>query len=80
MALSEQLQPDLVVLDVMMPEMTGLEALPQIVAVSPSSKVVVFSSLATVTLSEVARLGGHALLPKLADVHLADAVAAALDQ
>ena len=37
-------QPDLIVLDAMMPVLTGLDALPAIVKGSPASKVVVYSA------------------------------------
>ena len=40
-------QPDVIVLDVMMPGMTGLEALPQIREACPSATVVIFSVLGT---------------------------------
>ena len=43
-ALAQSLQPDVVVLDLTMPEMDGLEALPQILGASPETKVVVLSS------------------------------------
>jgi chemotaxis response regulator CheB len=68
------LTPDVVVLDVMMPEMTGLEALPDIVKVSPESKVLMFSSLEHLNLTTVRHLGGHALLAKVDQSRLADEV------
>ena len=77
-AVAETTQPDAVVLDVMMPEMTGLEALPGIVAAAPGTRVLVFSSLADVTLSDVRRLGGHGLLDKIDQFRLDEAVAAVL--
>ena len=43
--LTESLQPDLVLLDLNMPVMSGLEALPHIRAVAPRSQVVVFSGI-----------------------------------
>lgn len=43
-ALAELLRPDIVLLDLAMPEMTGLEALPRIRTASPSSEVVILSS------------------------------------
>jgi DNA-binding NarL/FixJ family response regulator len=42
-SLAEELQPDLVILDNSMPRLDGIEALPQLHAVSPASRVVIFS-------------------------------------
>lgn len=42
---ARELQPDLIVLDVSMPDVDGLEALPQLREVAPSSKVVVLTGL-----------------------------------
>ncbi len=53
-----QLQPDVVVMDVEMPEMTGLEALPEIRASHPRLPVIMFSTLTT--------RGGAATLDALA--------------
>ena len=49
-ALARDLQPDLVLLDVLMPGMTGLEALPHISTVAPDSKVVILTAIDTTLL------------------------------
>ncbi len=56
--LSAQQQPDLVVLDLAMPVMDGLQALPRVRQVAPDSKVVIFSGFETGTLARQARAGG----------------------
>jgi DNA-binding NarL/FixJ family response regulator len=42
-SLAEELQPDVVILDNSMPRLDGIDALPQVHAVSPASRVVIFS-------------------------------------
>ncbi|MCD6554540.1 MAG: hypothetical protein DRI52_05695 [Chloroflexi bacterium] len=44
-ALYHQLAPDLVLMDVMMPELSGIEALRQIIAFAPHARVVMVSAL-----------------------------------
>ncbi|HEX7168133.1 MAG TPA: response regulator transcription factor [Acidimicrobiales bacterium] len=51
-------QPDLVLLDVSMPVMDGLEALPLIRKVAPRSQVVMLSGFAEERLGDQAREGG----------------------
>ncbi len=41
--LAKSLQPDLVILDVSMPRLDGIEALPKVRAVCPESQVVIFT-------------------------------------
>lgn len=42
---AKELQPDIVTLDITMPEMDGVTALPQIMEVSPESKVIMCSAM-----------------------------------
>ncbi|HEX5268047.1 MAG TPA: response regulator [Acidimicrobiales bacterium] len=48
-------QPDAVILDVMMPVMNGLDALPEIRRVAPGTPVVLYSSVGTDEMDERAR-------------------------
>ncbi|WP_368292897.1 response regulator [Dehalobacter sp. TBBPA1] len=41
----KQLQPDVVTMDITMPEMSGLEALPEIMKFDPKAKVVMVSAM-----------------------------------
>ncbi|WP_019874447.1 PAS domain S-box protein [Sporichthya polymorpha] len=62
-----ELQPDLVLLDVSMPRMDGLQALPRIREVCPTSRVVMFTGFAEQGLADRARaLGAIAFLEKSA--------------
>ena len=45
-SMASGLQPDIIVLDQMMPVMSGLDALPRIRDVAPAAKVVLFSAIA----------------------------------
>ena len=49
-----RLQPDVVVLDLSMPEMDGLEAIPAIHDVAPAAKIVVFSGFEEEKLADAA--------------------------
>jgi DNA-binding NarL/FixJ family response regulator len=53
-----RLQPDLVLLDLTMPRMDGLQALPLILQASPSTRVVVFSGLNEDTVAAQALAAG----------------------
>jgi len=64
-ALAAELRPDLVTLDMSMPEGDGIRALKQILAVSPDSKVVVVSGFVFAGLAEATiDLGASACLDK----------------
>ena len=52
--LIEQHQPDVAVLDLSMPELDGLEAIPLVHQVSPATKIVVFSGFEEGRVAEVA--------------------------
>ena len=49
-ALAGELKPDIVTLDITMPEMDGIEALPKIIEQSPSSKVIMCSAMGQQTM------------------------------
>ncbi|TCK98396.1 two-component system chemotaxis response regulator CheY [Natranaerovirga hydrolytica] len=42
---AKELQPDIITLDITMPEMDGVTALPEIIKVSPNSKVIMCSAM-----------------------------------
>ena len=72
--LAERLEPDIVILDVAMPVMDGLEALPRIREVSPETKVIVYSSFPEAR-EKVMDLGAFRYLEKGRDPHdVAEAV------
>jgi diguanylate cyclase (GGDEF)-like protein len=59
-ALARHHQPDIVVLDLAMPGMGGLEALPLLLAVSPRAQVIVMSGLDATEIEATARTQGAA--------------------
>ena len=59
-ALARELRPDVVLLDLAMPGIGGLEALPMIRAVAPDAKVVVFSGLDPASYADAAQRQGAA--------------------
>ena len=63
--LAARLRPDLMLLDVSMPVLDGLEALPEVLGVSPETRVVMYSGFAEAGLSDRCRaLGAAAFLEK----------------
>lgn len=76
------LRPDAVVLDLWMPGMDGLEAIPRIRAISPDTAIVVFSGFTADRVAEDAlALGADRYLEKGADMaDVAAAVRAAVDE
>jgi DNA-binding NarL/FixJ family response regulator len=62
-------QPDLVVLDAMMPVLSGVDALPSIMQGSPASKVVVYSAYTDdPALEKIYDAGAHAVVNKSAPI------------
>ena len=68
-ALAQQHLPQLMLLDVSMPSVDGLEALPQVLAASPSTRVVVYSGFEEQGLVDKARqLGAADFIEKSAPI------------
>jgi len=67
----QRLQPDLVVLDVNLPSLHGLEACRQLIQMNPTIKVVVFSAVSEPEVSEaLMAAGASAFVSKLTSVNL----------
>lgn len=61
----QELRPDLTMLDITMPEKTGLEALAEIIAIDPSAKVLMCSALGQESkVIEALKLGAKNFLVK----------------
>ena len=74
---AERLQPDVVLLDLSMPVMDGLEALPEIRRVAPEARIIVLSGFDNDRLvSQALALGADHYVPKGGDPdEIVDAVA-----
>jgi DNA-binding NarL/FixJ family response regulator len=73
-----RLQPDVVLLDLSMPRLTGLDALPEIKRVAPEAKVIVLSGFAMPVLApDVLALGAARYIEK--GVH-PDTIAAMIEE
>jgi YesN/AraC family two-component response regulator len=57
---AKRLQPDVILLDLAMPILTGLDALPELSRVAPDAKVIVFSGFAAANLADKALALGAA--------------------
>jgi len=66
--LVSSLRPDAVVLDLAMPGMNGIEAIPTIVQRSPSTKIVVLSGFVEMA-PNVLKAGAHGFFEKTAPPH-----------
>jgi two-component system invasion response regulator UvrY len=63
-AVAREKQPDLLLLDVLMPGMTGLEAMPYIANVAPRTKVVILTAIDTAVLESEEFQGATAAFDK----------------
>ena len=61
-----ELHPDLVVLDIGLPGISGIEAAPQILKKSPTSKIIFLSQHDSLQMAnEASRVGGHGYVAKI---------------
>jgi DNA-binding NarL/FixJ family response regulator len=70
-AISEarRLRPDVILLDLAMPNITGLEALPELRRLVPDARIIVISGFATAVVAEQVRaLGADGFVEKGADI------------
>src|SRR3954470_25010389 len=61
----EAFQPDVIILDISMPEMTGIEATPVIAQMAPSCRILLFTMHeSNALLAEARELGAHGYVQK----------------
>ena len=63
-AKADEIQPDLIVLDVLMPGRTGIEVAPEIRAAAPNARILLYSSLDTLARANPGRIGVDAIVDK----------------
>ena len=67
---AQQLQPDVILLDLAMPVLTGLEALPELRRVAPQARIVVYSGFARAVVgAEILAAGADAYVEKGANMN-----------
>jgi DNA-binding NarL/FixJ family response regulator len=60
-----RLQPDVILLDLAMPNLSGLDALPEVHRIAPNARIIVFSGFASAAVAdEVIALGAASYLEK----------------
>jgi len=65
---AKRLQPDVIILDLAMPKLSGLEAIPALRRIAPGAQIIVFSGFATASVAtQVLALGAVSYLEKGAD-------------
>jgi len=62
--LSEELEPDAIIMDITMPVMNGLEATAEITKANPDSKILIFTMHEPINLPSIERSGAKGVLTK----------------
>ena len=77
-ARAREVQPDLVVLDVLMPGRSGIDVAPEIRVAAPRSRIVLYSSLDTLARANPSRIGVDAIVDKAERLGVLEDVLASL--